>query len=871
MRRTARPAVTLLSFALAAALTTSPARGDAQVDRDNAPRAPERVTTPVGTSYLDLMHAGLLPDPLDGRSSPTATNFDPGTAPEGDFLHDMTYTRDGARLLLSNRGTNDVTVYDAATRAVLANVAVGISPAQIAVSNDYAIVPCAFSNEVWILNLSDYTVAAVIPTAEQPWVARVSPDGAFAYVACDIPDVCEKIDLTTLQHVGSITGFPIWLMQFGAASECTRTSVLFSGFEVTPDGQQLAVGNGVDSVFFFNTTTFVVDHTLAVPSPYALALSGDGAVAVAVCYTTPGSARRIDLGTHAVTGTVTLPASYSISTFGAGVNQDGSRAFLGVSSNSSAFVDFASSSSTILSSTFTPFWIGTSPDHTLALGVQFRFSVLSFASKSLVGQYEGNSQDHGAVSPVGARAAGFDPLRNEAVYFYSYSTPNSPQYLGQTPGGQDPEADAPRRVTITPDGHRAVVTNVLSGNACVLNLDTPAVEATLPIAPRPQDIAITSDGHWAVICAMELHRVDILDLTTNSIVAHVATNTRPATVSITPDNTRALVGNVQGNTLSVVRLNGAASFREADVPCGEIGSATAAFYINSAVQASPDNRYGLVAVSFDDLMRVFDRNANSFVAALPTGDFPLSVAFESTGQYATSANYSGNNYTVYRINGASSSVVGTFASGQLPLRVAYDPIHQRMAINNFNSKTVTFTNPTTGAVLSSTSYAAYGYPAQVLFDVAGDPMVLTLSNDNLVTSAGVVALPAAPAYFDYAASTRTAVVAMPGPDWVTVVRFDTADAPEVVTLPLSGGLISSLSPNPSSGMVRIGFRLASPGDVAIDLVDAGGRRVGGTTVGRIEGGSREVTIDASGLQAGIYFAVMRLDGRRIDSRKLTVR
>ena len=233
------------------------------VDRTGAAVGSERVLTPVGTSFDDLVRAGILSDPRAGRDAPTAQDLDPGTPPEGDYMGWMTYTRDGSRLLLTSRGTNNVTVYDAATRAVLANFTVGTYPAEIAVTDQYAIIPCAFSNEVWIVNLSDYTTAAVIPVAEQPWVARVTADGAFAYVACDIPDVCERIDLATLQHAGTISGFPIWLSQFSWASENGRNGVLFSGFEITPDGQHLLVGNGTDAFSSSTPPTGAIDIACA--------------------------------------------------------------------------------------------------------------------------------------------------------------------------------------------------------------------------------------------------------------------------------------------------------------------------------------------------------------------------------------------------------------------------------------------------------------------------------------------------------------------------------------------------------------------------------------------------------------------------------
>jgi hypothetical protein len=47
------------------------------------------------------------------------------------------------------------------------------------------------------------------------WVVRISDDGNYAYVGCDIDDVCEVIDLTSLTHSMTIVNFPVWLSSFG--------------------------------------------------------------------------------------------------------------------------------------------------------------------------------------------------------------------------------------------------------------------------------------------------------------------------------------------------------------------------------------------------------------------------------------------------------------------------------------------------------------------------------------------------------------------------------------------------------------------------------------------------------------------------------
>ena len=133
------------------------------------------------------------------------------------------------------------------------------------------------------------------------------------------------------------------------------------------------------------------------------------------------------------------------------------------------------------------FWIGVSPDHAKAISGQYNFSIIDFATEQVTGQSSGNSQSFGAVSPVGSRAVGFDPMRHEGLYFYDYTNP-TPVYRGTTNSGQPPEGDAPHRVRISPDGLTAISTNVLSDNLTIINTVDATVETILPLGARPQDI-----------------------------------------------------------------------------------------------------------------------------------------------------------------------------------------------------------------------------------------------------------------------------------------------------------------------------------------------------------------------------------------------
>lgn len=795
----------------------------------------------------------------------TQYDIDPGYVPEGDYLGWAAFTRSGDRLIMTNRMTDNVTVFDWSTMEVLQNVDVGDYPAYLAVTDSQAFIGCVFSDDIYVLNLNTYAVDTIftVPAGQQPWVIRLSPDDAKMYVACDISNTVEVFDLAAGSHVLTISDFPIGLSSFGFNSENGRNTVTFSNFEITPDGLYLIAGNWDDSLYFFNTATGAIDHALGgLGDVRFVALSGDSTTAVVFTMSaTPAVVYQIDLSTFTVTSSVTLTGLSISMAYEIGVNYDGSKAFVGVSGNQSAIVRFDTHDFITFSSTYTPFWIGTSPDHSLAISGQYRFSIIDFNSETVLGQHVGNSQASGAVAPVGARAAGFDAYRHEGVYFYDYTTTNPPAYRGSTISGLVPEGDAPRRVAITPDGGKAIVSNVLSDNITIVDLDGLAVDTIIEdCGERVQDVAVTSDGQWAVACGMDANTLKVIDLTTRQIAASVYTGTRPGIVAISPGDTLAYVGNIVSNSVSVVRLAGAASYKVTDIPCGVIGVVWAGYGVSSDIEVTADGAYCLVAASFDDQVNVIDAGTNAVVATLNVGDFPIQIACDTSGAYATVTNGFDDTYSVLHVNGGSSSVVNTFSYGDYPLRLAYNPVYDQVGIGHYSSNNLVHADARTGVYQGVDYYNGYGPLAQVLFDEDGEPIVLTLSTatapGHLHRGVDVIPLPATPAFFDYSAAADRAVVVMPGPDWVTVVDWGTGVA-EVRTMALGSGSLHVM-PNPFQDQVTAVFINERQERVMMTVYDRAGRRVKSVVQAASPAGINALVWDGTDDQgrvvdAGAYF------------------
>jgi DNA-binding beta-propeller fold protein YncE len=103
-------------------------------------------------------------------------------------------------------------------------------------------------------------------------------------------------------------------------------------------------------------------------------------------------------------------------------------------------------------------------------------------------------------------------------------------------GTDDPgEQTHPLIPSVTPDGREVIVPNVRANNVSVVNLETHAEVARIPLArldgrpARPKGSAITADGRYAVISggsgeppfSQEIGYIYVLDLRSRSVVGTV--------------------------------------------------------------------------------------------------------------------------------------------------------------------------------------------------------------------------------------------------------------------------------------------------------------------------------------------------------------
>jgi YVTN family beta-propeller protein len=159
-------------------------------------------------------------------------------APLGQRGTSMRLSSDGAVLFVTSNSFTDasaqgrLSIVDALTKAVLAQVTVGVGAADVAIlpDNSRAYVVNTTSNSVSVVDLSSFTVVATVTVQSAPTRIVAAPDGLAVYVTNRGSGTVSKITTTTNSVAANI-----------AVGSSPR------GLDISPDGSRLFVANSDSS------------------------------------------------------------------------------------------------------------------------------------------------------------------------------------------------------------------------------------------------------------------------------------------------------------------------------------------------------------------------------------------------------------------------------------------------------------------------------------------------------------------------------------------------------------------------------------------------------------------------------------------------
>ncbi|MFZ1583278.1 MAG: PKD-like domain-containing protein [Saprospiraceae bacterium] len=161
----------------------------------------------------------------------TATNAVVATIAVGNQPYGVSTSPDGSRVYVTNFGSDNVSVTNTATNTVMANIPVGYNSFGVSTSPDGSRVYVANpgSNYLSVINTATNTVVATIAVGNFPIGVSTSPDGSRVYVANYQSHNVSVINTATnaVANIGVGTR-PVAFGNFVTASGCTGTPISFT-------------------------------------------------------------------------------------------------------------------------------------------------------------------------------------------------------------------------------------------------------------------------------------------------------------------------------------------------------------------------------------------------------------------------------------------------------------------------------------------------------------------------------------------------------------------------------------------------------------------------------------------------------------------
>lgn len=204
--------------------------------------------------------------------------------------------------------------------------------------------------------------------------------------------------------------------------------------------------------------------------------------------------------------------------------------------------------------------------------------------------------------------------------------------------GSIPVGQGPHNVQVSPDGKWVWVTNngdpakaaktmpaekmpkaehgamVGAGAVWVIDADTDAVVAKVPVGMHPAHVVVASDGRTAYITNGGDNTVSVLDTAAQRVIGVIPVGASPHGIRISPDGKQVWVANLKGGTVSVIDTE--SRKQVAQIAAGK-GPAQVGF--------TPDGRFGFVSLSGENKVAVIDPVSRKVIRKIAVGTVPIQL------------------------------------------------------------------------------------------------------------------------------------------------------------------------------------------------------------------------------------------------------
>ncbi len=676
-------------------------------DPEGAPAHHQEVwetPTTVRQAYRRVLGSDLPDSSTQSWLPPSATSFSINQDPENDMPRECAFTPDGQQVLVVGRDTDTLSVWDVATQSVVATYATGDFPVHVAVSPDgaYASVACVLDESLTLIQLASGATSTIAVASGEPFWSAFSPDSSRIVTGTTNGTSGSFVHVYAVATGAQIVNFPTvpqGSTGFFLTPEAGIFGNLFTRFAIAPDGQTLLLPDGGnDQVALYDLVGGTQTHLFPGSDwPRGVDISADGTLAVVTYQGTGPSVATLDLTAPALN---LINAATSPSDAFVRITPDKSHAIVSVS-NAVDFVNLSSGATSATVSTGVVGDIELSFDGQYALVSNFNTRVISIASQSLVKTIAHAACAEAAASPVAHRFVALNNRFREDIHLYD-TNGASGSLLASVLSGEPEEGDAPRAIALSADGRTALVAGHTSNNVALVSVDHGTINGYVPTGERTFAVAASPVDATAVAVNTESDTATVFDSTTGVVHATLNVPTRPTSVVIAPDGTRAYILSVAGtDRVYFVDLNGAASAVTGSLISGQTGTVTATFGVASGMAVSPDGALLAVCISFDDELLLVDTATQTEVARVPVGDFPIRAAFAPDGSAVYVTNAFGDSLSKVDLSGAVPVAAGTAAGIDFALQVDVSDAGDYAYVGSFSADRLYAVDTNTMAVAGS--------------------------------------------------------------------------------------------------------------------------------------------------------------------------
>ena len=719
--------------------------------------------------------------------------FEPGLLPEGDLIRAFEYSPDGSILATLYQHSDNVYFYNTTNYEVLAIVDVGREPMDIKMTTHSAYVCCHTSNEVNIIDLSDFSISNSFEVFEYPCQVEINQDETVVYVACN------SFLNGSIAAYNSSSGEQIFhtyepfIHHEGKAGGQGRCSYSFTDFSLSPHINYIIAINTsgqAPSVFNSNTGELIKAFNFGgAMKGSGFSETGDTLYIYSTQHPDSMSLHRININDLSVIDSIIAITSESgiISHTDLSINADGTKVLTGGDSWNSryCFFDFNSYDYQYISdpNLFGISNIYTSYDKRYAISQVFLLARLidmetgQIINRTPIGMPVGLA---GATSPIEDKMALSDaPLfysipeyPEEKFYIFDFSDHININTDTVIIAGVAPEADMTNCAVLSNDGNKIIATNTLTDNISIIDFASGQLD-TLIYMEGVSDVKTIPNSDLILVSGQDAVSIKIIDLTNNGIISELFTGNADD-VFVTADGKNAYVFEILSSSLGSVKkidINGASSQITGNVLVGYSNCLYHVIFSEvdmlTTAGISPDGNYmlfGAVDNIQGDVIYVVDTRIMELVDTIPVNnDCVYGYAFTDDSKRVCALAFNSQIPIIY-LDGENSYVESEVSLEDRSFSVDFNTVDGLFYIL-LKSNCLYQVNPNTGEILSiipTNSENCW----QVGFDQNGIPLIR--SSENLLYENESYPLPGISEEFSYNEENDLFIIPIPGPDKVCV-------------------------------------------------------------------------------------------------------